>query len=388
MSSAGTDKVDVLKTPLGLALIAKIKDAYSKGPERHVEHGFGQAIYNSKLNAYLLNASLDSGVIPIDIGPEYLAYDVDDPRDRSILSFIKSEKARLGTKLFNSKKIRLSSSVPTNSGSAVYLRQTDYFSSLFSDQFAFQSIERGEEILRDGYSDFLDDKTGCLRSFETAERMSNQIGASTLAFSQDGLLLLVRQTKGNSQSEGLLAPSGSGSLDWEDVEGQHDFLSIIAGGAARELVEECGLEKKLDDKDDVIDPALIAKEYLRIYGFARMLHRGGKPEFFCVSVLPFSAYRIDKARLSKHEELYTQRTVLSGVPNLDFSDHPLGIREQILNICARFLDVKEPSTIRTSKELNYLSFPLSHGLYQLREALKGSRGLDLVEFLKSAARRG
>src|SRR6202000_2507747 len=78
-------------------------------------------------------------------------------------------------------------------------------------------------------------------------QLSNHMGASTIAlFRQtDGSCVVVLPEQGAkaARSAGLLAPTGSGSLDWADVSQAPslDLLSLIARGANRELFEEQGI---------------------------------------------------------------------------------------------------------------------------------------------------
>lgn len=101
---------------------------------------------------------------------------------------------------------------------------------------------------------------------------SNQIGASTIAITSDDYLVLVEQGRRSNLSGNLLAPSGSGSADWKDIENISDLRQFVKHIAMRELVEECGLT----DFDI---------SWLRIVGFGRLLRLGGLPQFFCLARL-------------------------------------------------------------------------------------------------------
>jgi 8-oxo-dGTP pyrophosphatase MutT (NUDIX family) len=103
---------------------------------------------------------------------------------------------------------------------------------------------------------------------------SNHIGVDTVTFLRTGQLVLGVQSPLNEQSPGLLASSGSGSADWADLiaTGGEDLLVFLRRAMARELCEECGLD------DDVVD-----ERGTEVIGFARFLHRGGKPQFFGVT---------------------------------------------------------------------------------------------------------
>lgn len=76
------------------------------------------------------------------------------------------------------------------------------------------------------------------------------------------------------KSAGYLAPSGSGSADYADLNGTRGSLQeFIRRATERELREECGI----GDLKYTIRTELI--------GFCRVLDRGGLPEFFSVSFI-------------------------------------------------------------------------------------------------------
>lgn len=379
---------DYRKEELGVTLIEAMSKTHQKTEASFTSYVNGYGLHDASLNLELLKASLSDTKVPIKIGPKFLAYDPTDLSDSQLLSFVKSQKTGGGTKLFNSKKVRLSSSIGVGANAVVYISETDYCSSLLTDQLSFQQIYHDSDPKKwvyNGYSYFYDDKAATLLPLEHANQMSNQLGASTIAFSRDGTLLLVQQTRSNAQSVGLIAPSGSGSLDWEDVGERKDLLSIVATGAARELVEECGLDVKETESDHSIPSALVAEKFLRIFGFSRMVHRGGKPEFYCVSVLPFDALEIQEAKLAKGEKAYTQRKERSQSKLVDFSQPAQVIKDTILEVCGELIGPRHASEIAAHNHVNFLSFPLRHALDLLMETLNSEGSDELVDFLRRAA---
>lgn len=383
-------KVNYRYDLLGHALMDKIISAYDDRDDILKIYPGGEGIYNQNINNFLLYGSLNRRSIQFFFRPKYLAYDKAYARDCELLSFVRHSKEAQGAKLFNSPKIRLCNNITIDYDRPIYLSETDYCSSLITDQLAFQMVYLdGPEktLIHDGYSGFLNSVDDTLLPLESANRMSNQIGASTLAFSRDGTLLLVQQSRKNSQSVGLIAPSGSGSLDWEDIDKKNNFFDIVETGASRELVEECGLDIIDGAGDYRIPSGVVAAHYLRVYAFSRMLHRGGKPEFFCISVLPLDAFVIEEAKLSKDEKEYTSRKDRSQETIVDFYGPENALREALIEVCERLLGPHKPDQIRDHNHLNYLSFPLRHGLELFTEALKGDGGTELLRFLKSAAQR-
>jgi hypothetical protein len=128
-----------------------------------------------------------------------------------------------------------------------------------------------------------------LRELSDCPELANYIGVSTLLISgsHQKSLYIPRQSYRNQQSPGLLAPSGSGSLDWEDlvtsvtpVEQMNFTCSLsetVIRGMERELREELESLVGLDLKNSELSTKII--------GYFRMYERAGKPEFVGVSVI-------------------------------------------------------------------------------------------------------
>ena len=107
---------------------------------------------------------------------------------------------------------------------------------------------------------------------------SDHIGASTLLFTNDGYLIICRQSEKTGQYAGKYMPSGSGSLDFSDYRKGEDFRNMIIRGAERELFEETSLDNK--KKRLAIDKIHFNSSVIHFY---RDLERGGKPEFSCIT---------------------------------------------------------------------------------------------------------
>ena len=105
--------------------------------------------------------------------------------------------------------------------------------------------------------------------------LNNEIGVSTLAVTADRYLVIWQQNMNASPvSAGKLAPSGSGSADWDDMQSAPDkvFPAVIIRGMERELREESRL-KKAEIRGT------------RVIGYFRWMEKGAKPEFTGVTSL-------------------------------------------------------------------------------------------------------
>jgi hypothetical protein len=208
--------------------------------------------------------------------------------------------------VFNSPKVRLQSMVLVDTGEAKKIRTvvqgTDYFKTLVTNDITgVKYVERDSQgVVYDGVSLVIRD--GVLLSLEDSS-CSNQIGASTLAFTRDGYAVIQCQTYFSAQSPGQLVPSGCGSADEKDLKGtSNDFRQFIVKAVERELREECGLvhRKDVQLRTDVI-------------GFYRLMTRGGKPEFVCVTAMNITSSELPANRADP----YTADIQLVKMPSLE-----------------------------------------------------------------------
>ena len=349
------EEISLFATSAGAAAF-KAVETNIIAPERLALYGDKAGWYDPRINTFLLKKSLNYNPLRYRQHPQcWLAYNTsaDEARKRYAIE----RKLVAGAAIRNDQKIRLASDMGNPISEPIIVQQTDYVSSLMTDQLAFYQVRRGEDLLFHETDGFLNQETGALLPLSRTQ-MSNQIGVSILAFSSDGYLLFVQQTSTNSQSGGTLAPSGSGSLDWADIEtiGGDDLLEVLRYGGARELIEECGL-------DNHLCPSKVASDNVHIYAFARMLHRGGKPEFFGVAHLPFTAAEVHALSPSQHERAFSKHSESARTESID----PHGdLRAEIIRICSTF---SKAGHRPLNEQALKLSYPLHHGLDLLHEAI-------------------
>jgi hypothetical protein len=159
-------------------------------------------------------------------------------------------------------------------------------------------------------AEFLYDEDRRLIPLASSE-LANVVGVSTLAVSHDRQVLVVSQSRGNHASQGLLAPSGSGSLEPKDID--EDLQTFALNGANREFCEETGVPASLITMSTLI-------------GYGRWLERGAKPEFFGLTLLDGTAEQIDRRRrrVSGGESIYTRKTQWMPLATLLGQDEEMG----------------------------------------------------------------
>lgn len=216
--------------------------------------------------------------------------------------------------IFDSGKVRLLNDLGISDveGSIkVKIQPTTYLHGFWTNEAALLDLKQNSETVYRG------DRLYMLENFVSTlsdSKCANSIGVSTLLIGGGSKLPLVTQSARSAVSNSKIAPSGSGSMDLEDIqEGDLDFNSVICRAAERELVEEMGLSKEIKLKSQVI-------------GFSRLLARGGKPEFFCVTWLDSEIKQIE---LTKVERLFTHSPMDAVV---DWGDTKKNIASRLKNL--------------------------------------------------------
>ncbi|MFA7679601.1 MAG: hypothetical protein WCY07_05575 [Pigmentiphaga sp.] len=239
-----------------------------------------------------------------------------------LLPFAVAEATRRGALIFDETKIRLGSDLllgPDGLSKPLTLQRTRYFYGLATNDVSFKKVQKRREAwdpdvspyeseVYDGVSLFAQPGAASEDLFIKKlidSACSNHIGVSTLAITSDGSLIITGQAASNAQSGNTWAPSGSGSADWQDLRHAKDLVSLVQRAAERELIEECGL------------PRSVAFKTL-LLGFARNVHRGGKPEFFCLTLLSLRAAEL-RLKHKEGEKVFTAYNVYDALPQkIDF----------------------------------------------------------------------
>lgn len=233
--------------------------------------------------------------------------------------------------IFNNPKVRLRYDLTEQailSGRIADLQRTDYFTELCTNAMVeWQVFSKSDHALRFNGVELMANNETILNLEDTGNGCANLIGISTMAFTRDGYLIVPVQGAHTQKSPGHLAPSGSGSADLADVEGERGSLqAFITRATERELREECGIS---------------ASKYTirtELVGFCRVLQRGGLPEFFSVSFIDAdhaalhvpkseSAYiaQIDPKRINRE----SAGTLLDEVRKYRVSRHAQGFSLQL-----------------------------------------------------------
>lgn len=279
--------------PFPVADIA-MPDSYSE-PVRHVVPGRGTAVSDDAIDRRLrttsLTAVVDSDAYQLPASLRATAPQVLGPTVGSGV-------------VFNGHVLGMSDDPAGVIGARpIRLHRARFFDGQCSNELCRLRIKhRTSGELYDMRRQTLIDPTGRLAPLSGTE-LANIVGISTMAVTTDGQVVLIEQSRRNSASAALLAPSGSGSLeprDLDDLGTGWSLQDLLIRGMNRELAEETGLAES-----DI--------DHTTIVGYARWLERGAKPEFFGHTRLRVSSAEVRAAVVRGAEQLYTSDSVLLDV---------------------------------------------------------------------------
>jgi hypothetical protein len=342
-----------------------------------------------RLNRAILHSKTDIAIELRD--GDWLAYrelfTADPDRSRDLRRYVVRRALARGGRVFNAAKVRLAGDLLDGGKlvNRVPVQKTDYVSSLMTDGTAFQQIQAtgktGRAGLTDGLEFFVEELVGKRhRLLPLARtRSSNQAGASILVLTSDWHLVGVVQSDRAAYSQGLVAPSGSGSLDWDDLfeggELRPGILAAACAGAEREFREESATHALMD-----------REVRARAYAFTRLLHRGGKPEFFVLGTIAATFDEVQRCRTTRQERVYSERQVSAFGVALD----PATLRDDLMALQRRLASGEFLREARGDAQVvASLSYQLSHAVALLAAAAEDDADWAvLAEFLRVAADPG
>lgn len=217
--------------------------------------------------------------------------------------------------IYNSQLIRLADEIYLEHDNKIRIQKTDYFQGLCTNEMVYSKLKsvlniydpfvfKGEDLM-------LDENGELIQLCESL--CSNYLGGSTLAVTSDNYIIINSQSNRSAANSGRLAPSGSGSTDFRDLKklikskSEQTFQELVKITMERELREECGLlHKNVKMKSKVI-------------GFARLLERGGKPDFFGITYIDIKHDKI-KESLKEYFEIGNYR--IMAIPFNSYSEIP------------------------------------------------------------------
>jgi len=299
---------------------------------------FKDTIYFSpKINKYLINSEKIKLIITRkDLEIQKVIF---DRFDKLKLFFKLKFKNSKGKKLFNENKLCLSEDLLV--GKPVQCHKGTYFDTMLTNDLAGCYIAN-----RNSTKPFVDlqielpitRRQGYKNSFKPISDtlLNNNMGGSTIAFTKDNKMVFWTQGGISQFSEGLIAPTGSGSCDYEDIT-DNDFIKTIKKTMERELLEESTQDVNYEN---IVET--------RIIGYFRWQKRGGLPQFVGITKI-----NLNKKELKANpKELVIEDDFINDNLVQEFSPSESGMQD-ILHY------------LKTRCEIKNLSVPLKYNLIAL-----------------------
>jgi hypothetical protein len=155
------------------------------------------------------------------------------------MKFVHARLNRLrksGTKIWNDSKIRISNDFFIEPNNCVLVQKTNYFNGLLSNDLANFVVK--DTLLGVFHKiDSLYVYNGKLLPLSVS-KCSNHIGVNTLALDEENNIYLQTNSANNAQNGDSDVPTGSGSVDYEDLTEELTLNGLICRSINRELIEE------------------------------------------------------------------------------------------------------------------------------------------------------
>ena len=165
---------------------------------------------------------------------------------------------------------------------AMHVQPSKYFDGQCTNELVYAKMRNISAINEVVYGEnLLIDENNSLYELDDSP-CSNYIGVSTLAITEDNCLVIMKQGTASNANAQRYAPSGSGSSHGKDLKKAQTLGEFLINGMERELCEECNINRK----DTILTT--------RVIGYARLLERGAKPDFFGITMISSESRNIAK----------------------------------------------------------------------------------------------
>lgn len=243
----------------------------------------------NKIEKFIMSDEVNKKILEQDLRIREIGSFVLANRVRKIIPFALNKAFNSNRILYNSNLVRLTDDILLGTNK-VRVQKTNYFQGLCTNEMVYHRLKSCLE-LENGFFDgksLLVYEGNVLRPLYDSP-CSNYLGVSTLAVTKDKRIILLRQSSKAAVNRRMWAPSGSGSVDYKDLKKAKTIQDLVGMAMERELREECGLKnRKIKMKTKVI-------------GFARLLERGGKPDFFGITYVDVNCSEIGKLTWETNE---------------------------------------------------------------------------------------
>lgn len=189
---------------------------------------------------------------------------------------------------------------------------------------------------RDNSCPPINDNSFTMKTLEES-RLSNHIGCNTLLITSDYKLIIWRQNGKSMRSQELLAPTGSGSMDFVDHTSEvHNLNSLVINGMERELREESKMPKGSNFSMSSM-----------VVGYYRWINKAGLPGFLGITKtslhseeIKFDSTEVNKRDVSNYDANCKTNLKKTIKELLDSSELSTPLRANLIALSALIDDQK------------------------------------------------
>ena len=389
----------------------KISSLYIKSKYNWGEYNNEAYLYSNRIDDALIDSDLRIKVIPhkmrMNNNQKQLLYSIVKRKLAKGTIIFNGTMVKLGTDLLiDDDKVRI------DNKQEIVVQKTDYFSNITSNDIVYtQAFETDFSKLYKG-QDMTIDSAGSLYDLSYSPA-ANIIGVTTLAITSDGYAILNVQSNSNDVNNGRLVPSGSGSADFDDLLNKSGKNADIKAAkkelkkarnslkTTRKTVLCCNAKTRVGDKTEPSDYSNYYKErdeyknklneyryltsmrryecslnaflikgmqrelkeesYLsdddikctHVCGYIRILDRGGKPDFFGITLLNCTKDEaFDKFKKGKNKYVYKEISKKKQIADFNEISEPKYIDVAQIYDCKSMLDIPELENYKISLQLH------------------------------------
>lgn len=206
---------------------------------------------------------------------------------RKVLACVIKDKRDNNKSIFNGNLIGINSDLNFRELTQVNLKKVEYFTYVSTDEMIFKNVylpQDNHQII-EGYKVSMNYMNSSLFNIENSH-LTNLIGINLIVevkLNGKSYYIINRQNLTNDVNQQRFVPSASGSLDQNDYNmlkklKLNSFKELLKIGMFRELKEESYIN--ITDYENYANNLNLEFEDFKLLGFARLVSKSGKPDFF------------------------------------------------------------------------------------------------------------
>ena len=283
-------------------------------------------IYSSKVNKLLFNGEYD---LKIKVQNKVVTEE-----EQILLASILQKYVMSKANIYNDQLFGQVTDLLVDLPSKIVLNKTCYFSNKATNDIVYSKfLSRSKQSYEfNGYKFSIDSFNHLYDLVDS--NAANIIGVSTILLTKDKHIILSIQNSSSDESAGLIVATGSGSAIIKDYKKSQTFYKFLTTGMERELIEETSNSlryqdlsfwfrlfchstvkkyKKQEQNLQMRLKKLFKPNSTKVYCYNRILHRGGKPDFFGITKLDAT---VDEAKAFVNECNHHTKMLIQNELNL------------------------------------------------------------------------